>query len=73
MGRNADWSFDKGQAKRIKAEVDAAMHNMPFNPNEIPLHSHDGTLQSFFTKGWHSVSPVEIAKAVFAAKGGQCG
>ncbi|WP_304635520.1 hypothetical protein [Pseudoalteromonas sp.] len=60
MGKNWDWSYQKGREKRLQLEVDARMHNLPFNPKNIPLHSHDGTMQSHFNKGWRSVSAVDI-------------
>lgn len=64
MGKNWDWSYQKGREKRLKLEVDARMHNLPFNPKKIPLHSHDGTMQSHFNKGWWSVCSVDIELCV---------
>lgn len=60
MGKNWEWSLKKGKEQRIKLEVDARMHGLPFNPNNIPLHSHCGTMQSHFNKGWLSVSAIDI-------------
>lgn len=68
MGKNWDWSYQKGRKKRLQLEVDASMHSMPFDVRSIPMHSHCATMQSYFSKGWNSVSPVEIAKAVFSVK-----
>lgn len=55
-----DYSFKKGREKRLQAELKARMNRMPFNVDEVPLHSHSGTLQSCFQKGWYSVSEVDI-------------
>ena len=60
MGKNWDWSYLKGGEKRMDQEVDARMHNMPFDPRKIPMHSHCGTMQSHFNKGWRSVSAIDI-------------
>ncbi|MBE0378489.1 hypothetical protein [Pseudoalteromonas prydzensis] len=60
MGSNWEWSYRKGRDERMKQEVDARMHNMPFDPRKIPLHSHCGTMQSHFNKGWQSVRSIDI-------------
>lgn len=60
MGKNWDWSYLKGGEKRMDQEVDARMHNMPFDPRKIPMHSHCSTMQSHFNKGWRSVSAIDI-------------
>ncbi len=60
MADNWQWSYDKGRTTRIERELAARMHQHPFNPDDIPLHSHDGTMQSQFCKGWQSVSEVDI-------------
>ena len=60
MGKNWDWSYQKGREKRMEQEVDARMHNMPFDPRKIPMHSHCGTMQSHFNKGWQSVRAIDI-------------
>jgi len=64
MGKNWDWSFKKGREKRLKLEVDSRMRGLQFDPLHIPLHSHDGTMQSYFTKGWRSVNQVDIEMRV---------
>ena len=53
MGKNWDWSYQKGRDKRMELEVDARMHNMPFDPRKIPMQSH-------FNKGWQSVRAIDI-------------
>jgi len=60
MGKSWDWSYQKGREKRMELEVDARMHSMPFDPREIPMHSHYGTMQSHFNKGWQSVRAIDI-------------
>jgi hypothetical protein len=60
MGSNWQWSQKQGRAKRLAAEADARQHGTPFNPEAIPLHSHDGTMQSKFAYGWRSVTEVDI-------------
>ncbi|RZF83725.1 hypothetical protein EXT46_05375 [Pseudoalteromonas sp. CO325X] len=60
MADNWQWSYDKGRTTRIENELAARMNQHPFNPDDIPLHSHDGTMQSQFSKGWQSVSEVDI-------------
>ena len=60
MGKSWDWSYQKGREKRMGLEVDARMHNMPFDPRKIPLHSHCNTMQSYFNKGWQSVRAIDI-------------
>ncbi|MEE2025046.1 hypothetical protein [Alkalimonas mucilaginosa] len=62
MGRNWDWSFAKGKERRLQAEQACHTSGQPVPPP--PLHSHDGTMQSMFENGWHSVTPVEIQRAI---------
>tara|TARA_B100002049_G_scaffold235412_2_gene219743 strand:- start:443 stop:763 length:321 start_codon:yes stop_codon:yes gene_type:complete len=69
MGKNWDWSYRKGREKRLKLEVDARMRCLPFNPQNIPLHSYDGTMQSHFNKGWLSVCAVDIEMRVDDQRG----
>lgn len=63
MGRNWDWSFDCGREKRLQAEHAAVNGGAPV-PVKPPLHSYDGTMQSFFDKGWRSPTPVEIQRHI---------
>ena len=63
MGRNWEWSFDSGRAKRLEAELVAA-HGGSSVPGKPPLHSHDSTMQSFFEKGWASPTPVQIQRYI---------
>ncbi|MDK1288508.1 hypothetical protein [Pseudoalteromonas umbrosa] len=60
MGKNWDWSFKQGRIKRLNYEIESRLNDLPFNSNEIPRHSHDGTMQSRFVKGWQSVTEAEI-------------
>ncbi|MCB5226159.1 hypothetical protein JAO78_004955 [Alishewanella sp. 16-MA] len=62
MGRNWDWSFNHGKQRRLEAEILAQKAGTTVS--QPPLHSHDGTMQSQFEKGWHSVTPVEIQHAI---------
>ncbi|CAM4175404.1 hypothetical protein [Pseudoalteromonas byunsanensis] len=68
MGRNWDWSREQGRIKRLEAEVQARVNNKPFDANNVPLHSHDGTYQSMFNKGWHSVLEIDIRLRVDAIR-----
>ncbi|PHI35962.1 hypothetical protein CBQ28_17005 [Pseudoalteromonas sp. GCY] len=60
MGRNWEWSYKQGRIKRLKAEVAAHQNGEPFDANQIPLHSYDGTMQSKFKRGWQSVCETDI-------------
>lgn len=62
MGRNWMWSFACGVAKRKALEMAAAEQGIAECDIDrtVPLHSHDGTMQSQFAKGWHSLDSVEI-------------
>ncbi|EHR39616.1 MAG: hypothetical protein PHE38_10930 [Alishewanella agri] len=62
MGRNWDWSFKHGIERRLEAEILA--HKAGTKISAPPLHSHDATMQSQFERGWHSVTPVEIQRAI---------
>ncbi|WKE64353.1 hypothetical protein PVT67_11745 [Gallaecimonas kandeliae] len=58
MGRNWQWSFDKGRADRLAAEL---RHYHTGEPVGRPgLHSHDGTMQAKYQGGWASPTPVDI-------------
>ena len=65
MGRNWQWSFDHGYAKRLEREREAAEQGIAECDVDrtVPLHSRDGTMQSQFAKGWRSVTPSEIYDA----------
>lgn len=60
MGKNWQWSYQQGRVKRLNAEVKAANDGVAFDVRKVPLHSHCGTMQSHFSKGWHSVTLGEI-------------
>ncbi|EJG1781732.1 hypothetical protein BWH93_RS18705 [Vibrio parahaemolyticus] len=59
MGRNWDWSYQRGREKRLEAE-EQAQHNDAAVPSRPPLHSHDATLQSYFNRGWKSITTADI-------------
>jgi len=67
MGRNWQWSFEQGRTKRLAAEKAAFESGQPI-PASAPLHSHDGTMQSQFTKGWNSVTLVQIQRHLHPPK-----
>ncbi|ASD67704.1 hypothetical protein [Pseudoalteromonas piscicida] len=60
MGRNWQWSYAQGRIKRLNAEVTARQSSEPFDVNQIPLHSYDGTMQSKFKRGWLSICETDI-------------
>ncbi|NOU53119.1 hypothetical protein HG263_21700 [Pseudoalteromonas sp. JBTF-M23] len=62
MGRNWEWSKNQGRIKRLKAEVAARQSGQPFDASNVPLHSYDGTMQSKFAHGWHSVTETDIRR-----------
>jgi hypothetical protein len=47
-----------GKAARLKAEISCSVSGEPLP--DIPLFSHDATIQSFFNRGWNSVSQVDV-------------
>lgn len=59
MGRNWNWSYQRGREKRLEAE-EQAQHNNASVPPSPSLHSHDATLQSYFERGWRSVTQADI-------------
>lgn len=67
MGRNWQWSFEQGCAKRLEAEKAAFDNGLPA-PAKPPLHSHDGTMQSQFSKGWYSVTAAQIQRHIHPPK-----
>jgi hypothetical protein len=62
MGRNWQWSVEHGREQRLKREREAAEQGIAESDVDraVPLHSHDGTMQSQFAKGWHSVTARDI-------------
>lgn len=62
MGANWDWSYKRGKERRLEAE--ALAHKAGTAVSAPPLHSKDVTMQSQFEKGWFSVTPAEIQRAV---------
>lgn len=62
MGRNWQWSYERGRALRLEAERLAFLQNQPVALP--PLHSLDGTMQSKFEQGWDSPTPVEIQRYI---------
>lgn len=62
MGRNWEWSFERGRKERLELELKAAEQGIAECDvdRRVPLHSHDGTMQSQFKKGWRSVTQSEI-------------
>jgi hypothetical protein len=65
MGRNWDWSLAHGREQRLTHERNAAEQGIadPDVSRAVPLHSHDGTMQVLFARGWNSVTPAEIYQA----------
>ena len=59
MGRNWDWSKQRGREKRLEAERKALQEGVPV-PAVPPLHSHEATMQSMFNRGWNGVSQCDI-------------
>lgn len=59
MGSNWKWSQRRGKQLRLEAEYRAHFYHEPV-PTQPPLHSHDATLQSYFNRGWNSVTQSEI-------------
>lgn len=59
MGANWDYSKTKGREMRLEAELRFATTGEPV-PTTSPLFSHDATLQSYFSKAWNRVTPVDI-------------
>lgn len=62
MGANWDWSFNQGKQRRLEAEVLADKAGTQCSPP--PLHSEDPTMQHRFIDGWHSVTAVDIQRAI---------
>ncbi|ELB7341437.1 hypothetical protein RV032_002117 [Vibrio cholerae] len=59
MGRNWIFAEQKGREMRLDAEANAFKDSAPVAVIP-PFFSHDATLQSYFNKGWKSVSLCEI-------------
>lgn len=67
MGKNWDWSYQKGKQKRLEAERNARCNGQVM-PRKPPLHSHDATMQSYFNRGWRSVTPLAIQRYIFESR-----
>ncbi|EOW9250927.1 TPA: hypothetical protein AB5D21_003776 [Vibrio cholerae] len=65
--KNADFAQQKGREKRLELEAQAWKKGMPA-PSKPLLFSHDATLQSYFNKGWHSVTPCDVRLHLGIAK-----
>ncbi|EJV0369640.1 hypothetical protein N5280_002487 [Vibrio vulnificus] len=65
--KNAEFAQQKGREKRLELEAQAWKKGMPA-PRKPPLFSHDATLQSYFNKGWHSVTPCDVRLHLGIAK-----
>jgi hypothetical protein len=63
MGKNWQWSYQKGHQARLDAEKAAATGQSTV-PAVLPVHSHDATMQARFAEGWHSPTPVEIHRFI---------
>ncbi|MDA0148838.1 hypothetical protein [Vibrio sp. LaRot3] len=59
MGKNWEWSYQRGIERRLEAEQ-CAQSTGTSSPSKPPLHSHDATMQSYFERGWHSVTPAQV-------------
>lgn len=59
MGRNWDWSYQRGIERRLELEEQAYRNGAEVS-RQPPLHSHDSTMQCYFNRGWHSVTSVDI-------------
>lgn len=59
MGRNWDYSHQKGREMRLAAETRAKQSGEPVG--KLPLFSHDATLQCYFNRGWASITHCDIA------------
>ncbi|WNJ96555.1 hypothetical protein RND59_05520 [Vibrio ruber] len=67
MGRNWEWSKQRGREKRLEAERLAFTNGIPA-PSTPPFHSYDATMQSYFNHGWHSVTQCDIRLHLGIAK-----
>ncbi len=55
-------TFKAGRLSRFKADHDGI-------GDSVPLYSHNQTYQSLFTKGWQSVTQVQLLQARHRNKG----
>ena len=55
-------TFKAGRLSRFKADHDGL-------GDSVPLYSHNQTYQSLFTKGWQSVTQVQLLQARHRNKG----
>lgn len=64
MGRNWQYACIKGREMRLEAELKA--HQTGDRSHlQIPLFSHDATIQSHFVKGWRYVATADICHHVY--------
>ncbi len=54
--------FTDGRQRRIAAERAGDV------PSDVPLYSHNTTRQGYFTRGWHSVSAMDLIRAEVDAR-----
>ncbi len=67
MGKNWDYSKQRGREKRLEAELNAQQNGVPV-PATQPLFSHDATMQKYFETAWLRVSQNEINRHLGIAK-----
>lgn len=59
MGRNWDYSYQRGREMRLAAAEQARQSGEPVG--KPPFFSHDATLQCYFERGWLSITHCDIA------------
>ncbi|EJI1278781.1 hypothetical protein Q8E21_001944 [Vibrio vulnificus] len=69
--KNSEFAYAKGREMRLLAELQrhqltGAAAMAPLDRNV--LFSHDATLQSYFNKGWQSVTPCDVRLHLGIAK-----
>ncbi len=67
MGKNWNWSYQVGRERRIRAEINKIEGRC--SSIEPGLHSHDATMQSFYVKGWASISMADVFREHAAQQG----
>ncbi len=60
--KNSEFAYAKGREMRLAAEKESyeTTRLSSMVPFQAPFFSHDATLQSFFNKGWSSVTACEV-------------
>ncbi|EKO3713593.1 hypothetical protein P0F05_001235 [Vibrio metschnikovii] len=60
--KNSEYVYAKGREMRLAAEKESYETSglSSVVPFQAPFFSHDATLQSFFNKGWNSVTACEV-------------